>query len=93
MVIGRKRVNFFDNSEDGEFRYEDHPLEMSCSDGQSWRGTANSEIEGRKCGVIYPENEISSYDDVVWIFARANFNLTGRFMKFEEGKLGRVERV
>lgn len=50
MVIGRKRVNFFDNSEDGEFRYEDHPLEMSCSDGQGWRGTANSEIEGRKCG-------------------------------------------
>lgn len=50
-------------------------------------------LRGGDAGVIYPENEISSYDDVVWIFARANFNLTGRFMKFEEGKLGRVERV
>lgn len=27
MVIGRKRVNFFDNFEDGDPRYEDHPLE------------------------------------------------------------------
>lgn len=38
---------------------------------------------GCNAGLFIIENEIS--DDVVWIFARANFNLTGRFMKFEEG--------
>lgn len=89
MVIGHKRVNFFDNFEDGEFRYEDHPLENERSDarvGEFGNG------EGRwQCRVIYSENEISSYDDVVWIFARPNFNLSGRFMKFEEGAPGRVD--